>query len=369
MREVPLSAHYAQLDAQTSATGDTRYNTHVTHPDFVIAGAGIIGLSLALELARTGASVTVLEAGKALAQTSTAAAGMLAADDPGNPSALHPLASLSASLYPGWLDRIADLGGTRVPFQTVTTLQAVRPKTPGILPDPTELLSELTPGMHQFTLLDERSVDPRQLAPALLAAVRAAGVELREHTRLERFRASPDSISVSTPTGLVSAPFLIDCMGTWSPAPVSPRKGQMLAVQLPPGLDLDLTIRTEDVYIVPRTAGPNAGRVIIGATVEDVGFDLQVHPLDILTLNARACNLLPQLAGAKFLESWSGLRPSTADGLPFLGATTRQPRYVLAAGHFRNGILLAPVTARLLTQSLTGQPLDLDLTPYSPARL
>ena len=367
--EVPLTAHYAQLDAQTSAPGDTRYNTHVAHPDFVIAGAGIIGLSLALELARTGASVTVLEAGKALAQTRTSAAGMLAVDDPGNPPALHSLATLSAGLYPAWLDRIADLGGRRVPFQTVTTLQAVRPDTSGILPDPTELLPDLTPGLNTFTLLDERSVDPRQLAHALLAAVHAAGVDLREHTRLDRLPASPDSISVDTPAGPVAAPFLIDCMGTWSPAPVSPRKGQMLAVELPLGLDLDLTLRTEEVYLVPRTAGPDAGRVIIGATVEDAGFDLEVHPLDIMTLNARACNLLPPLAGAKFLESWSGLRPSTADGLPFLGATARQPRYILATGHFRNGILLAPATAHLLTQLLTGRPLDLDLTPFSPARL
>ena len=127
-------------------------------------------------------------------------------------------------------------------------------------------------------------------------------------------------------------------------------------------------IRTEKFYIVPRTEGPNAGRVIIGATVEDVGFDLEVHPFDILTLNAHATRLLPSLAEAVFLESWAGLRPASKDGLPILGATPSQPRYILANGHFRNGILLAPATAHVIAQLLTAEPTSIDLKPFSPSR-
>ncbi len=335
-------------------------------PDYLIAGAGIVGLSLALELERRGASVTVIDAGRALQQTSYAAAGMLAVDDPANPPALHALASLSASLYPAFLDRIAALSGIRVPFQTTATLESG--DALNALPHPRELVPSLAPGSLHFHLLEERSVDPRQLASALLAAVRATRIELREHTSLQRLAATPHSVRVETSNGTLEASHLIDCMGSWSPAPVAPRKGQMLAVRIPNDLDVACVIRTPDIYIVPRTDGPNTGRAIIGATIEDAGFDLTVHALDILTLNAKAIKLLPALAHADFLESWSGLRPATADGLPILGPAPRQPRYLLATGHFRNGILLAPATALVITQLLMGEPPAVDLKAFTPSR-
>jgi glycine oxidase len=338
----------------------------VASPDFVIAGAGIIGLSLALELDRRGASVTVLDAGSAMRQTSSAAAGMLAVDDPANPPGLLPLSRLSASLYPAYLDRLAELSGTHIPFQTTATLESG--DAANALPDPRELVTGLQSGEHHFHLLEERSVDPRQLAEALLAAVRATRIDLREHTALKRLAASSDSVRIETSQEPLSASHLIDCMGSWSPAPVAPRKGQMLAVALPPELDLACVVRTPDIYIVPRTAGPNAGRAIVGATIEDAGFDLTVHSVDILTLNAKAVKLLPGLAQAEFLESWSGLRPATNDGLPILGPAPRQPRYILATGHFRNGILLAPATAHVIARLLTGEAVSVDLEPFSAKR-
>ena len=345
-------------------------------PDFVIAGAGIIGLSLALELDRRGASVVVLEAGAAMRQTSFAAAGMLAVDDPLNPPALRPLAQLSATLYPEFLDRIATLSGTRVPFQTTTTLEAVSGDAESLLSsevDPRELLPEIEVGDRTFHLLSEHSVDPRQLGAALLWAARNTRIDLRENTRLERLVTSDSSVRIQTSETSVEASTLIDCMGSWSPAPVAPRKGQMLAVRMPAGhttdLDLSVVVRTSEIYLVPRTDGPHAGRIILGATIEDAGFDLTVHPTDILGLNARAIALLPPLAQAEFVESWAGLRPSTADGLPFLGPVPRRPRYILATGHYRNGILLAPATAHVIAQLLSGETLSVDLAPYSPARL
>ncbi len=335
-------------------------------PDFLIAGAGIIGLSLALELEARGAQVMVIDAGLALQQTSTAAAGMLAAGDPKNPPALHDLAALSASLYPAFLDRIAALSGTHVPFQTFTTLEA------GSRIDPLqridELVPQLDPGAYHFHLLQEHSVDPRQLAPALLAAVRNTRIALLERTALRRIAATATSVRILTNAAPLEAPYLIDCMGSWSPAPVRPRKGQMLSVRMPPSLDLATVIRTPEVYIVPRTDGPNAGLAIIGATIEDAGFDLTVHAFDILTLNARATKLLPVLAEAEFVESWSGLRPGTLDELPILGPAPRQPRYMLATGHYRNGILLAPATARVIGQLLTGQTPSVDLAPFRATR-
>ncbi len=341
-------------------------------PDFVIAGAGIIGLSLALELDRRGASVVVLESGAAMRQTSFAAAGMLAVDDPLNPPALRPLAQLSATLYPEFLDRIAALSGTRIPFQTNTTLEAISSDTESqtsVEVDPQELLPQLETGDRAFHLLSEYSVDPRQLGAALLWAVRNTRIDLRENTRLERLTANDASVRIQTSEAPVEASTLIDCMGTWTPAPVAPRKGQMLAVRMPAGLDLSVVVRTPDIYLVPRTDGPHAGRIILGATLEDAGFDLTVHPSDILNLNARAVALLPPLAQAEFVESWAGLRPSTADGLPVLGPVPRRPRYVLATGHFRNGILLAPATAHVIAQTLSGEAPSIDLAAFSPARL
>jgi glycine oxidase len=339
-------------------------------PDIVIAGAGIIGLSLALELDRRGLRVTVLEAGQALAQASTAAAGMLAVDDPANPSALRPISALSAALYPEFLDRIETLSGIRVAFQTTSTLQAVGPEA-GHLEDAQveQLLPQLALGAHRWALLNERSIDPRELAPALLAAVRRTNIRLLEAAPLARIAAATNSTQVTTGSGeTLTAQYVVDCMGAWTPAPVAPVKGQMLAVTLPPSLPLETVVRTEDIYIVPRTNGTHAGQAVVGATVENAGFDKTVHPKDLLSLHLRAVALLPQLTQAHFHESWSGLRPATQDGLPILGAIPGQPRYILANGHFRNGILLAPATARVIAQLLSDEPIDVDLKPYRADR-
>ena len=132
-------------------------------PDFCIAGAGVIGLSLALELHDRGATVTVLEQGTPLAQASTAAAGMLAAADSENPLPLKPLANYSLSLYPAYLARIESLSAMRVPFQTAITLQSARSSAALDGAATLDLLPQLVPGNHRFLRLDEHSLDPRSL--------------------------------------------------------------------------------------------------------------------------------------------------------------------------------------------------------------
>jgi glycine oxidase len=346
------------------------------HPDICIAGAGIIGLSLALELHHRGLRVTVLDRGNPLAEASTAAAGMLAAADPDNPPQLRPLADLSLSLYPAFLERIHTLSGIRVPFHTYNTLQALSPDhtADNILTatDLTHLLPALLPGDNRFILLDERSLDPRELAVALLAAVRAGAIELRPHTTVLSVQSRPDSIEVHTPTGIFFAAHFIDCTGAWaattSALDITPRKGQMLAVSLPPTLPMHIVVRTPGVYIVPRTPNSCEQRAIIGATIEDAGFDKTVRPSDIAKLQALAASLLPELASAAVLEAWAGLRPATSDGLPLLGPLPAHFHHYMATGHYRNGILLAPATAHLMTQNILGESSSLDLSPFSPAR-
>ncbi len=350
------------------------------HPSICIGGAGIIGLSLALELHHRGIPVTVLDQSSPLAEASTAAAGMLAANDPNNPPQLQSLADLSLSLYPDFLDRLCDLSGIRVPFQTYTTLQALPPSAPptvGTLTpeDLVRLLPALNPGDHRFILLEEHSVDPRQLATALLAAIRATSIDLRSNTPVLSTRSIDNAIEIHTPAGTLHAKQFVDCTGAWASATshlpsiqVVPKKGQMLAVSLPPSLLLHLVVRTSDVYIVPRTSGPNAGRAVIGATIEDAGFDKTVHHSDIAHLRSLATALLPQLADTPQLEAWAGLRPATPDGLPLLGALSTLPNHFIATGHYRDGILLAPATAHLMAQLLSDESSSIDLTPFYPTR-
>jgi glycine oxidase len=354
------------------------YHPASSDPYVCIAGAGIIGLSLAIELHHRGVSVTVLDRSTPLAEASTAAAGMLAAADPHNPPQLQPLADLSLSLYPAFLDRLHTLTGIRVPFQTHTTIQQDTGK-PWRLRNalgPAEL-DRLLPGnafgKRPFYLLDEQSLDPRQLAEALLSAVRATSIRLIPHTSVLTTRPSASAIDISTSSGTIHAANFVDCTGAWSSATshlpniqVSPKKGQMFAVALPPSLPLHVVVRTPGIYIVPRTSGPNAGRAIIGATIEDAGFDKTLHLSDIAHLRSLAAALLPPLADAPQLEAWAGLRPATPDGLPLLG--TLHPNHFIATGHYRDGILLAPATAYIMAQLLLKEQTSIDLTPFSPTR-
>jgi glycine oxidase len=348
------------------------------HTDICIAGAGIIGLSLALELHRCGLSVAVFDQAQPLGEASTAAAGMLAASDPDNPAALRKLADLSLSLYPAFLDRLHELSGIAVPFHTSQTLQSQISSSSATLSLEAliKVLPQLTPHHHHFTLIDEHSLDPRNLAAALLAAVRATPIDLQSNTKVLSTQSIDDSVDVHTSQGIFHAAKFVNCTGAWATdsalapaAAIAPKKGQMLAIAIPPSLSLPLVVRTHGMYIVPRTTGPNAGRAIIGATIEDAGFDKIVHPADIAHLRALAAALLPPLADAPQLEVWAGLRPSTPDELPFLGRSSDHRNQFVAAGHYRNGILLAPATAHVMAQMIANQPTAIDLSVYSPTRL
>jgi glycine oxidase len=348
------------------------------HSDICIAGAGIIGLSLALELHRHGHSVTIFDQAQPLGEASTAAAGMLAASDPDNPAALRKLADLSLSLYPDFLNRLHTLSGIAVPFHTSQTLQSQISSSPDTLSHEalSEILPPLRPHHHHFTLIDEHSLDPRNLAASLLAAVRASTIDLKSDTKVLSTRSIDNSVAVHTTRGIFHAAKFVNCTGAWAThstlapsAAIAPRKGQMLAIAIPPTLSLHLVVRTHGMYIVPRTTGPNAGRAIIGATIEDAGFDKIVHPGDIAHLRALAAALLPALAGAQQLEVWAGLRPSTPDGLPFLGPSPDHHNQFVAAGHYRNGILLAPATAHVMAQIIVGKPTAIDLSDYALTRV
>ena len=350
--------------------------------DICIAGAGIVGLSLALELHARGLSVVVLDAGAPMQQASSAAAGMLAADDPHNPTELSALSHLSLSLYPGFLARIRSLGGFEVPFQTHRTLQALPGNSAIAISQ--ELRAELlveTSNLHLtcsdgFELLAERSIDPRQLATALVAAVVATSIHTFFNSPILATRNIGGRVLVEASTSTLEATHFIDCTGAWTGSSelegsvrAIPIKGQMLALALPLNLPLQTTLRTEDIYIVPRTLGPAAGRAIVGATVEDAGFDKTVEPHAMERLRDRATSLIPGLAHATLVDSWAGLRPGTADRLPIIGAHPTRPNHWFATGHYRNGILLAPATAQVMADLILGHTPAVSLEAFSPSRL
>ena len=332
----------------------------VASVEVVIAGAGIIGLSLALELRRRGLKILLL-APEIPGYASIAAAGMLAAHDPINPPELQPMADLSLRLYPGFLSQIRGLTGTLVPVETEYVLEADTHGGPG-----TPCLPALTTD-QPFTLRPEQSLDPRKLLPALRQAVLIAGATF-EPAQILKTSSTGEGLQLHTTAGLLATNIFIDCTGTWAPpSHVRPAKGQMLRLQLPPNTlrhatHGNLVLRTREIYIVPRLDGT----ALLGATVEDAGFTTHTTAAGLQQLRGRAATLLPAVADAVELESWAGLRPPTADRLPIVGRL--HSHHYLATGHFRNGILLAPATARLMAQLISGEIPEVDLSRFSPDR-
>ncbi len=341
--------------------------------DVAIAGGGIIGLSLALELRRRGLSVTVIDRGQAMSAASWAAGGMLAVNDPQNPAKLMPLCIRSWELYPAYLGHIESLSGFGVPLRTRRALQERMYDGEAEHEATRAEIAEVAPGLdpsgHSFEWLAEGSVDPNDLRAALPAAVRAAGGILLEETEVLCVdSAAAHGVVVVTQRERVSAGMFVNCCGAWAGdgrlggIPVEPIKGQMANLRCAPA-DLRCVVRTPGVYLVPR----GDGRVTIGATLEHVGFDETVEDSLIQPVIAAALRLLPEASLPAPKDAWAGLRPGTPDGLPILGAAKRENCWH-ATGHYRDGILLAPATARVMTQAMLGEVPDVALDAYSPAR-
>lgn len=336
--------------------------------DIIIAGAGIIGMSLALELRVRGATVLVLDRAEPGSEASSAAAGMLAPADPETPEALRLLATESARMFPAFVQKVESAADMQVDFRRVGTIalleesaapheyRSLSPAEPQLL-EPSICRSE-----HSAYFVREDSVDPYLLTRAALAAARSLGVEIREHTAVTEMRERNNAVEVVAEADTFAGGVAVDCRGAWSGAPVRPRKGQMLYVE-PQSSVLRYVLRAPDVYLVPRSSG----KILVGATVEDVGFDKSVDPSSIRQLIDNASKYVPELASAPITQSWAGLRPGTPDDLPILGPTDRL-RVFAATGHFRNGILLAPATAQIMAALIHGRPSTLDIRAFSPDR-
>lgn len=358
----------------------------------VVAGGGLIGCSIAWRLASRGAHVHVIESARPGMAASWAAAGMLAPHFEAPTPAMRQLMVESLARYPDFvaglhqvsgIDSELQLGGKLDVAWSAEEMHALRAHYGDTLPHGVRELSpaeamEIEPGLSADVagaLLSpgDGSVDNRKLARAAWVAASAAGAQFTAGSSVREVicnRSRLDTIVLSTGER-VGADAVVVCAGAWSssirglpqPLPVFPVRGQMVALEAVPRIATRI-IADANCYIISRTEG----RVLVGSTVEHVGFDMRTTASGIGSLLASATRALPALAEAPLIETWSGLRPGTADDLPILGEDPNAPGVFYATGHYRNGILLAPITADVLAAAVCGEDAGVDLRPFSAGR-
>jgi glycine oxidase len=348
--------------------------------DIAIVGGGVIGLALARRLRHTGASVVVVEKNEPAREATHAAGGMIAHCDSHNPPQLAELISASARMYPKFIDEIRAEAFESPDLRCDGTIAFPEPGEEPVCDGVREIGSAELAALEQLIsrsgkayFVPECSVDPRKLGSALEKAARTLGVDFVTGSPVREVATLAGRVTgVRTGKSYYPAAFVVNCAGAWAAqmqpfgVPTRPVKGQMVCV-IPQasshGPLLRHVVRTPEVYIIPRSDG----RVLLGATLEDVGFDKRVDPETVKRLHEAAIAVVPEIANLRIHEAWAGLRPASPDGLPILGATALKGYYA-ATGHYRDGIMLAPITAVLMTQLITGQKPELDLEPFSPLR-
>ncbi len=327
--------------------------------DAVVVGGGVIGLACAMRARQRGLDVVVLERGEAGSGATRVAAGVLA-PDPETPG-FTELARRSAELWPPFAAELGDVGYTRcgslwLSFGEEPELdgewldaEQCRALEPGIAPD----------CVGGVLLADDAQVDPRRVARALVSQL---GEAVR--TGADVVELSPEHVELADGTR-IEAGRVVLAAGAWSARrlarrlAVRPVKGQTLRLRGP--LPATRIIRSEHVYVVPRATG----ETVIGATVEDAGFD--EAPTDEATaeLLRQAVRAVPSVAELELVEAVAGLRPGTPDDSPLIG---EWEGLLVASGHFRNGILLAPVTAEAIAALLAGDEPPPEALPFDPQR-
>jgi glycine oxidase len=361
--------------------------------DVAIAGGGLIGGSIALELARAGLHVGLFERQTPGQEASWAGAGILSpAPENAAMVSLVPLARASMSLYPDFVQNVEEISGQNAGYRPKGTLQALFSATareelstiialhhglglkaePLSAQDARELEPALSDEVEAAVLRpDEASVDNRALASAIFEAARRSGVQIfegarvnaiwRESARCAGLYVDGEKIAAQW-TAIAAGCFSAQIEGAATIAPVRPAKGQMIALRAD-DVQIERVLWSENIYLVPR----DDGRILVGATVEHVGFDKNVTAGGLEKLLRAAIELAPSLANARVVETWAGLRPDSPDHLPILGPADLDGLLV-ATGHFREGILLTPITARLMREWITERRVSVDWERFSPLR-
>jgi glycine oxidase len=361
--------------------------------DVAIIGGGIIGASIAFELAAEKLDVILLDRQRPGREASWAAAGMLS-PGPDSPDALPlvPLAKESMRLYPEFVAAVEALSGKSVAFARNGTIEiftsthgeterdefVAQHRALGLAIEPVSIdaarKAEPTVGPAARAaawLPQEATLDPRLLTEAVLAAAQGRGVQVHPDAAVTSVQVEGNRCTGVVANGSsVTAKCVVVAAGCFSGgidllaryAPTHPVRGQMLALR-PKTKIIGRTLRSNHGYLVPRADG----RIIAGSTLEDAGFEKYLTPSGIQKILAGVLELVPALANAQLIDAWAGLRPGTPDNLPVLGPTDIRGLYV-ATGHYRNGILLAPVTAKLLCDWILGKTVSTNTEAFSPLR-
>lgn len=358
--------------------------------DFLVVGGGLVGLLTAWQLVQTGARVRVLEQGTVGRESSWAGGGILSPLYPWRyPEAVTALARWGQDHYQAFSERLA-------------AETAIDPEwTPSglLVLDTAERETALTwARRHGYELecLGEAAVrecepaleggvpgglwmprvaqirNPR-LLKALRARVEAAGVVIGEHCPVKAIQVVRGrAIGVRTPQGEVPGGRVVVAGGAWSrnilggngcELRVEPVRGQMLLFKARPGL-VSRILLSRDRYVIPR----RDGRVLVGSTLERVGFEKTTTEQALVDLREAAWRLVPALKDAPIELHWAGLRPGSPTGVPYLGELPNVRGLFVNTGHFRNGVVLGLASARLLADLALGRPPILDATPYAPGR-
>jgi glycine oxidase len=340
-------------------------------PDVVVIGGGIIGCAVSRELARRGAAVRMFEARTLGAGATQASAGILAPYIEGHDRGLLlELGIRSLGMYDEFVRDVSGESGLSVEYRRCGTLEvavdapaAVRLRGAAQAHPHLQWLDPAAAHGQEAALAtsiegavlarDHGYVSVPALMDALAWAALRHGVQIEAAHRVTGIRVDKRGATISTEDGTSwSAGVVVVAAGSWcgrididdgAAASVKPVRGQLLRLHWR-GAPLNHIVWGPDCYVVPW----QNQTVLVGATVEDVGFDERTTAAGVRDLLDAVCELLPEAWRATFLEARVGLRPATPDGLPFLGASQRSDRLIYATGHYRNGVLLAPLTARLV---------------------
>jgi glycine oxidase len=368
-----------------------------SQPDVIIIGAGVIGCACAFELAAAGARVTVFDLRRIGQGASQASAGVLAPYIEGHePGPLRTLGRRSLDLFDEFVARVTVASGHIIQYTRGGTLEiALEPDHADNLQRSGEALHQEGVAAHWVDAHDLRDVEPLvatgalggllidthgfvgvpDFTDALAAAATRAGARFALDTRVVSLAPTADDrVVIVTGNGPSVADRVIIAAGSWAgqiridgvgtPVAVKPVRGQLLHLAWPTTQPLRHVLWGTDCYIVPWMNG----RVLVGATVEDAGFDERATAAGVRDLLEAGCALVPHLWQASFEEVRVGLRPASPDGLPIVGHSAVVPGLIYATGHFRNGVLLSPLTAALVKRLVLGDQGDPALETLNPSR-
>ena len=364
-------------------------------PDVIVIGAGAIGTSIAYQLAKTGARVTVFDRGQVGGGATGASAGMIQINpDRSTPTSLVTLELESSRLFPALAAELRDRTGMDIGYRPSPLLHvAFLPEDDAPLRahrawqadhgvavswlDRTAALDlepSLTPDLRAALYYpDDHQLMPLALVRALARTAVDLGATVREGAGVDRLLTEGDRVvGVAIGDERLHAGEVVIANGAWAsawsdtlrtPLPVRPVRGQMVALRTI-GTGLRHVVSSFEGYVLTKADGST----YVGTTVEEAGYDARPTAAGIGRLLALAPRLVPRLADASVGAAWAGLRPATVDGRPLIGRVPGWQGVTLAVGHFRDGILLAPITGELVADLLAGRRPRLPVDDFDPGR-